>query len=141
MTKVAKLPKDILSRKGMAQPMAASGPLVRASVPAAIDWQAVANSRAPMNLSPGRAPRRNNRGGPAYRQSEPRVRVSLRLDRETHAHLRSFCGFVQRTQQKVLAQALDEFFARHGLDETAGDRRRPTPERGRGMGPERDRRR
>ena len=128
MTKLATVSKGILSRKGMAQPMPATAPLVRASASAAIDWQMVANDRAPLDLSAARARRWGNRDDRPDRQVEPRVRISLRLDQQRHAMFKSFCAFVGRTQQGVLVQALDEYFARHGLDEAAGDRRRPLPE-------------
>ena len=128
MSKLATIHEEILSRKGMAQPMPATAPLVRANAHAVIDWQEVANSRIPLNLPSARATRRHNGDGRARQQAEPRVRVSLRLDRERHKRLAAFCAFVNRTQQNVLVQALNEFFARHGLDEAAGDRRRPIPE-------------
>lgn len=119
MTKAAKVPGGILSNKGMAQPMPATAPLARENASAVIEWRATANGRPPLTPPAGWSTRL---------RAAPRVRVYLRLDRERHARLTSFCAFVRGTQQKVLVQALDEFFARHGVDEAAGDRRRPIPE-------------
>jgi hypothetical protein len=130
MTKVATLSARILSRKGTAQPMPANTPLIRGggSAAVAIDWQTAPNSRAPLTLTAPPRARRRNGDDRAYRRVEPRVRVSLRLDRDRHARFKSVCALVRRSQQAVLTQALDEYFARHGLDEAAGERRRPLPE-------------
>lgn len=129
MTKVASLSARILSRKGTAQPMPANTPLIRGgSAAVAIDWQTVANSRAPLTLPAARSARRRNHNADTHRRVEPRVRVSLRLDRDRHARFKSVCALVRRSQQAVLMQALDEYCARHGLDEGAGERRRPLPE-------------
>lgn len=129
MTKVATLSARILSRKGTAQPMPANTPLIRGSSAAvAIDWQTIANSRAPLALTAAPRARRRNGDDRANGHVEPRVRVSLRLDRDRHARFKSVCALVRRSQQAVLMQALDEYVDRHGLDEAAGERRRPLPE-------------
>ena len=130
MTKVATLSTRILSRKGTAHPMPANTPLIRAggNAAVAIDLHSRANSRAPLSLTAARGARRRNHGDHVRRRAEPRVRVSLRLDQDRHAQFKSICALVRRSQQAVLAQALDEYIARHGLDDTAGERRRPLPE-------------
>jgi hypothetical protein len=109
----ARLTSDLLVRKGQAIP---TGGFAHAGIelgqplpaPAALG-AARANGVAapgplPADLAPARSPGR--RAGVAR---EPRIALTLRLDRERHRRLKVFSARRQQSTQEILIQALDAY--------------------------------
>ncbi|MFQ5774924.1 MAG: hypothetical protein ACE5GS_10425 [Kiloniellaceae bacterium] len=136
MTKLASLTRSLLTRKGLARPMLAPGPSVRAVPPSDAQAKLATRNWAPAAAgaaawarrvgAPGSTPKRGI--APARARPGKRIRVSLRLDRDRHEALGRLCAFRGCTRQALLVKALDEFLIRHAIEEPEGDRRRPRPE-------------
>lgn len=108
----ARLPNDLLSRKGMASPSA--GPETRVNMVGSLGTNAP--DAVPGRLTP--APPRGKLAdwiAPEHR-SQRRIRVSLRLDEDRHARLKLVATQRDCSLQSIFTQALDEYFDRHAPD-------------------------
>ena len=99
----------LLSRKGAARPTEVQGAESRARAGNAIALHPAAMRR--MEL----------------RQPAQRIRVSVRLQPETHRDLKTCGAITQRTQQSILVQALNEYLDRcdWAVRQNDGGRRNP----------------
>jgi hypothetical protein len=116
----ARLISDLLVAKGDASPtggFAHVGADLSRLLPLRAKLDAPRGDPVPANGEPGaragrvRSPKRGN--GAA---KEPRVALTLRLDRERHRCLKTFCARSERTIQSVLARALDAYLEACGAD-------------------------
>lgn len=94
---------QILTRKGRAKPMLVHDTGHRLTTDSAVAWHPAAIRR--LEIAPAAAT--------ANRASvQKRVRASVRLEPELHRQLKSMAQTTGRTQQSILVDALDEYFAR-----------------------------
>lgn len=94
---------QVLTRKGRAKPTLVNDTEHRLTTDSAVTWHPAAIRR--LKITPV-----------STRLNQPlahkRVRASVRLEPELHRQLKSMAQSTGRTQQSILVEALDEYFAR-----------------------------
>lgn len=118
----------LLTRKGMARPTSVQGNEHRPAATGAVAWHPAAMHRVQMDGDCGTTTRAARLASSVARIRVQRIRVSTRLHPSLHGKLKDFGAVTERSQQSIVVQALEEFFARHDdLPEGSGDRRHPVP--------------
>ena len=93
----------ILTRKGMAKPTLVHDTGQRLTTDSAVTWHPAAIRR--LEIAPP--------GALVNQASAPkRIRASVRLEPELHRQLKTMAKNAGRTQQSILVEVLDEYFAR-----------------------------
>ncbi|HEX3207945.1 MAG TPA: hypothetical protein VHQ91_01100 [Geminicoccaceae bacterium] len=121
MSRRARLTSDLLVRKGQAIP---TGGFAHAGIelsqplpaPAALGAAHANGVPAPGPLAADAAPARSPGRRRAGASREPRLALTLRLDRERHRRLKVFSARRQQSTQEVLLQALDAYLEACGAD-------------------------
>ena len=94
---------QVLTRKGKAKPTLVHDTEHRLTTNSAVTWHPAAIRRlklTPVSTTINQPPARKS------------VRASVRLEPELHRQLKSMAQNTGRTQQSILVEALDEYFAR-----------------------------